>query len=62
MLKRIFSLLKKVVISAFALYGYNLIAAPTGLIIPINLITVSILTFLGLPSLVFLIIILVVIF
>lgn len=62
MLKKLYSLLKKIVISAFALYGYNLIAAPTGLIIPINIITISILTLLGIPSLVFLIIILVVIF
>ena len=62
MLKKIYNILKKVVISAFALYGYNLIAAPIGLIIPINIITISILTILGLPSLLFLIIILVMIF
>lgn len=62
MLKKIYNLLKRIVISAFALYGYNLIAAPTGLIVPINVITVSILTILGIPSLLFLIIILVVIF
>lgn len=62
MLKKLYNLLKRIVISAFALYGYNLIAAPTGLIVPINIITISILTILGLPSLIFLIIILVVIF
>ena len=62
MLKKIYNIIKRVVISAFALYGYNLIAAPIGLIIPINVITVSILTILGLPSLLFLIIIFVVIF
>ncbi|MBE6149595.1 MAG: hypothetical protein E7170_02595 [Firmicutes bacterium] len=61
MLKKIFSLFKRIIISAFALYGYNLIAAPTGLIVPINLITISILTVLGLPSLMLLIIILVII-
>lgn len=62
MLKKIYNLIKKIVISAFALYSYNLIAAPIGLIVPINIITISILTVLGLPSLIFLIIILVVIF
>jgi hypothetical protein len=62
MLKKIFNLFKKIIISAFALYGYNLIVSPTGLIVPINIITISILTILGLPSLLFLIIILVIVF
>ena len=62
MLKKIYNLIKKIVISAFALYGYNLIAAPIGLIVPINIITISTLTILGLPSLLCLIVILVVMF
>jgi len=57
MLKKIYNIIKKIVISAFTLYGYNLIA-PSTLIVPINVITVSILTILGIPSLIFLIIIL----
>ena len=60
MLKKILKLFKKVVISAFILYGYNLIASPLNLVIPINVINVSILTILGIPSLFALIIILVV--
>ena len=60
MLKKILNIFKKIVISAFILYGYNLIASPLSLMVPINLITVSILTILGLPSLFALIIILVV--
>ena len=60
MLKKILKLLKRIVISAFVLYGYNLIASPLSLVIPINLINISILTILGIPSLFALIIILVV--
>jgi len=62
MLKKILKLFKKVVISAFILYGYNLIASPLSLMVPINIITVSTLTILGIPALFALIIILVVIF
>jgi len=62
MFKKALNLLKKVVISAFILYGYNLIASPLSLMVPINIITVSTLTILGIPALFALIIILVVIF
>lgn len=62
MLKKIFSIVKKIIISSFVLYGYNLIAAPLGLIIPINIITVSLLTILGMPALFSLIIILLLMF
>lgn len=62
MLKKIFSLFKRVIISAFVLYGYNLIASPINLIIPINVFTVGILTVFGLPAIFSLIVILVLIF
>lgn len=62
MLKKIFNLFKRIVISAFVLYGYNLIAAPTNLIIPINIYTIGILTLFGLPAIFYLIIVLVLIF
>lgn len=51
MIKKVLTILKKIVISAFILYGYNLIAASLNLIIPINFITVGILTFFGIPAL-----------
>lgn len=51
MIKKLLNLIKKVVISGFLLYGYNLITAPLNMIIPINLITVSSLTLLGFPAL-----------
>lgn len=62
MLKKIFNLFKKIVISAFILYGYNLIASPINLIIPINVFTVGILTLFGIPAIFSLIVILVLIF
>ena len=40
-------LIKKIVLSAFVLYGYNLIAVNFNMIIPINYITVGLMTILG---------------
>ena len=62
MLKKICCILKKIIISSFILYGYNLIASPINLIIPINIYTIGILTIFGLPAMFSLIIILVLIF
>lgn len=62
MLKKIFSLLKKIIISAFILYGYNLIAAPLNIMIPINIITIALISVLGLPALFSLILIFILIF
>jgi len=61
-LKIVLNLAKKIVISAFALYGFNLIVSPLNIIIPINIITVGILTVLGLPAIFTLIIIQILIF
>lgn len=62
MLKSIFNLLKRIVFSAFLLYGFNLIVAPLNIIIPINLVTVLLLSILGIPILFGLLFILVVIY
>lgn len=51
MLKKIYSIIKKIIISAFLLYGYNLIASPLNIMVPINLVTVAGLTILGFPAL-----------
>lgn len=51
MIKKIVNLVKKIVISGFLLYGYNIITAPLNIMVPINLITVSSLTVLGFPAL-----------
>lgn len=55
-MKLLFKLIKKIIVSAFLLYGYNLIACNFNMIIPINLYTISGVTFLGIPSILALII------
>ena len=62
MIKKLLNLLKRIISSGFILYGYNLIVTPINLTIPINLITLSLITFFGLPALFALIVILIVIF
>ena len=62
MFKKILKLMKKIIVSAFFIYGYNIIAAPLSLIIPINLITVLAVSLLGIPALLSFIIILLLIF
>ncbi len=51
MIKKVFNVIKKVVISGFLLYGYNIITAPLNIMVPIIFITVSSLTILGFPAL-----------
>lgn len=43
---------KKIILSAFILYGYNLIAVNFNMIIPINVYTLGFITFLGSPALI----------
>ena len=51
------SFLKRIIFSAFILYGYNLIAVNFNMTVPINAITLSFVNFLGTPGLVSLILI-----
>jgi hypothetical protein len=62
MLKKIIEILKKVVFNVFILYGYNLLAGPLNIIVPINLFTVGSLTIFGFPALLSFIIIHVLVF
>lgn len=50
-MKFIYSVIKKIVLSFFILYSYNIIAENFNLIIPINIVTVSLVSFLGFPAL-----------
>ena len=45
------NIVKKIVLSAFALYGYNLIAVNFNMIIPINIINVGLMSYFGIPAL-----------
>ncbi len=56
-MKKILYFLKRVILSFIILYSYNLIAANFNMIIPINVITVGLITVLGVPSLIALLII-----
>ncbi len=50
-MKLIGKILKKIVLSVFILYGYNLIATSFNQVVPINFITVGSVAFLGVPAL-----------
>lgn len=48
---KIMEYMKKIIFSSFLLYGYNIIASNFNLVIPINVVTVLLLTVLGAPGL-----------
>lgn len=51
MLKKFFGLFKRILFYVLLLYSFNLVAAPMGIIVPINLVTVTSLVLLGVPAL-----------
>lgn len=51
MLKFFVSILKKIVLGFIILYGYNMIAVNFNLVLPINIATVLLVSFLGFPAL-----------
>ncbi|MCI8346368.1 MAG: hypothetical protein HFJ12_00275 [Bacilli bacterium] len=50
-MKKIMIYIRRLIMSFFILYGYNLIAVNFNMVIPINVITIGVVTFLGVPSL-----------
>lgn len=50
-MKKVFTVLKRFILSAFILYGYNLIATSFNLVIPINIINIGLVGTLGVPAL-----------
>lgn len=50
-MKKIVECFKRIIISGFILYGYNLIAVNFNMILPINIITLLSIAFLGTPVL-----------
>lgn len=61
MLNKLTNILKKLIVGFLMLYGYNILV-PAAAIIPINIITVILLTIFGLPGLIILIVIKVLIY
>ena len=62
MLKKIFKIVKNVVLSIALLYSFNVLVSSLDILIPINYITVAIISFLGIPGLLFLLVLHLVIF
>ncbi len=62
MLKKIFALIKKVVLGGFILYAYNLMAAPLNLLIPINFFTLGVIGVFGISAIPFLALILIIVY
>ncbi|MBR3898225.1 MAG: pro-sigmaK processing inhibitor BofA family protein [Bacilli bacterium] len=56
MLKKLYKFFKNITLSFFMLYGYNILV-PAKAIIPINLITITLMTIFKLPALLILIMI-----
>lgn len=50
MLKKIFGVIKRVVMAVLFIYAYNKFALPLNVIIPINMITVLLVSLCGIPS------------
>lgn len=61
-MKKIWNLLKKIIFSLVILYTFNTIAIHFNMNIPINFITVGLITCLGFPALVSLVLLLVIAF
>ncbi|MBR1717921.1 MAG: pro-sigmaK processing inhibitor BofA family protein [Bacilli bacterium] len=55
-------IIKKIIFSCFLLYGYNVLAVPLNIIIPINIVNILIISIFGVSSLFSLILIHVLIF
>ena len=51
MINKIFKVVKKIIIAIFMVYGLNIILSPVDILIPINMISICIITFLGIPGL-----------
>ena len=62
MIKMCYNTLKKIVFSGFLLYGYNILSTPLNIPIPINVVTILIVSILGFPALLSLIFIHIIVF
>jgi len=55
MLKKVFNLIKKFIVAVLLIYAYNKMALPLSLFIPMNVFTILLVTFCGIPSIIMLI-------
>ena len=61
-MKIIVSILKKIILGFIILYGYNMIAVQFNMVMPINVLTVLLVSFLGFPALFALVLLFVLVF
>ena len=54
-MKKIFLLIKKVILAVICIYAYNKLTLPLNIVIPINIFTISLVTLFGIPSMIMLI-------
>ncbi len=54
-MKKIFNFIKKFVLSGFTLFAFNMMASPININIPINMITIALITIFGILTLPFLV-------
>jgi hypothetical protein len=55
MLKKIFNVLKKIIMSVLFIYAYNKLTLPLDVVIPMNVITVCLVALCGIPSILMLV-------
>ena len=61
-MKIIVSILKKIILGFIILYGYNMIAVQFNMVMPMNVLTVLLVSFLGFPALFALVLLFVLVF
>ena len=55
MMKKGFNLIRKFIVAVLIIYAYNKMALPLNLFIPMNALTILLVTFCGIPSIIMLI-------
>ena len=55
MLKKIFDVFKKFILSVLLIYAYNNMALPLNMFIPMNIFTILMVMFCGIPSIIMLV-------
>ena len=50
MIKKLFGIIKKIIIAVLFIYAYNKLAFPLDIFIPMNVLTILLVTFFGIPS------------
>ena len=55
MLKKIYDIVKKIIVAVLLIYAYNKLALPLNVVIPMNIITVCLVALCGIPSILMLV-------